>query len=235
VNEAAVKFMGLKNPVGETMEWVGNGKFKIIGVIKDMVTQSPYFPTSQTFFYLRKGNLNNINIKINPNVSAHDALQKIAAIFKKYDPSTPFTYQFVDDDYAKNFQNEERIGKLSSCFAALAIFISCLGLFGMASFTAEQRIKEIGVRKVLGATVFNLWRLLSKDFVLLVVISLLISIPVSYYYMHQWLQGYQYRTEINWWVFALAAFGAMVVTLITVSYQSISAALANPVKSLKTE
>jgi ABC-type antimicrobial peptide transport system permease subunit len=235
INEAAVKFMGFKNPVGETIEWIGNGKWKIIGVVKNMVTQSPYATTQQMFFYLRRGGLGNVNIKINPNVSAHDALAKIGAIFKKYDPSAPFNYQFVDDEYAKNFDNEERVGKLASCFAGLAIFISCLGLFGMASFMAEQRIKEIGIRKVLGATIFNLWQLLSKDFVLLVVISLVIATPVSYYFMHQWLQAYQYRTGITWWVFAVAAIGALIITILTVSYQSIKAAMTNPVKSLKAE
>jgi ABC-type antimicrobial peptide transport system permease subunit len=237
VNEAAVKFMGLKHPIGETIEWIGNGKFKIIGVVKNMVNQSAYEPAKQSFFYLARPwtNLSNINIKINPRISAHDAIAKIAVIFKKYDPSSPLNYHFVDDDYAKKFENEERIGKLASCFAGLAIFISCLGLFGMASFMAEQRIKEIGVRKVLGATVFNLWQLLSRDFVVLVIISLLIASPMAWYFMHNWLQSYQYRTEISGWVFAIAAMGAMVITLLTVSYQSIKAALANPVKSLKSE
>jgi ABC-type antimicrobial peptide transport system permease subunit len=182
-----------------------------------------------------KGGGDFVIAKINPKVSAHEALNKIEKTFKAYNPAQPFEYQFVDEAYAEKFGNEERIGKLASFFASLAIFISCLGLFGMASFMAEQRIKEIGVRKVLGATVFNLWQLLSKDFVMLVIISLLIATPVSYYFMHQWLQGYQYRTEITWWIFAIAALGAMILTLLTVSYQSIKAALANPVKSLKTE
>jgi ABC-type antimicrobial peptide transport system permease subunit len=156
-------------------------------------------------------------------------------VFKKYNPAQPFDYQFADTEYAKKFGNEERIGKLASAFAGLAIFISCLGLFGMASFMAEQRIKEIGVRKVLGATVFNLWRLLSKDFVVLITISLLIATPTAYYFMHSWLQGYTYRSDITWWIFAVTAVGAMAITLLTVSYQSIKAALMNPVKSLKSE
>ena len=234
INEAAVKYLGFKNPVGQTITWIGSGNYKIIGVVKDMVSESVYQPVEQTFFYLGKG-LNNVDIRISPNTSAHDAISKIGAIFKKYDPSTPFGYSFADDDYARKFDNEERIGKLSSTFAALAIFISCLGLFGMASFTAEQRVKEIGIRKVLGATVLNLWQLLSKEFVALVIISLLIATPVSWYFMHQWLQGYQYRTEITWAVFAVAAVGALIITILTVSYQSIKAAMANPVKSLKTE
>jgi ABC-type antimicrobial peptide transport system permease subunit len=178
---------------------------------------------------------NVVIIKINPTENAGEALTKIKKVFKIYNPSQPFEYQFVDDLYAQKFKNEKRTGKLASSFAALAIFISCLGLFGMASFMAEQRTKEIGVRKVLGATVFNLWQLLSKDFVVLIIISLLIAIPISYYFMHQWLIGYTYRTEITWWIFAGTAICAIMITLLTVSFQSIKAAMANPVKSLKTE
>jgi len=237
INQTAAKFMGMKEPIGKTIDWSGNGKLTIIGVVKDMVTQSPYDPVKQSFFFLPKSwsRLGNIDVKINPLMNAHTAISKISAIFKKYDPGTPFSYQFIDEDYAKKFDNEERVGKLASCFAGLAIFISCLGLFGMAMFMAEQRIKEIGVRKVLGASVFNLWQLLSKDFMALVVISLLIASPLSYYFMHKWLLNYEYRTEISWWVYASAGLGAIILTLLTVSYQSIKAALANPVRSLKTE
>ncbi len=207
INEACVKYLGFKHPIGKTITWIGNGDYKIIGVVKDMVNQSAYEPIEQTFYFMRRNwPLNNFDIRINPNVSTHDALVKIGAIFKKYDPSTPFEYSFVDEDYAKKFDNEERIGKLASAFATLAIFISCLGLFGMASFSAEQRVKEIGVRKVLGATVFNLWRLLSKDFIVLVVISLIIAAPVAYYFMSKWLMNYTIpRKYIGWWVFAVTA------------------------------
>ena len=236
VNETCVKYLGFKNPVGKTLTWLGSGDYKIIGVVKDMVNQSAYEPIEQTFYFVSAHwSLNDFDIRINPNVSTHDALAKIGAIFKKYDPSTPFEYSFVDEDYAKKFDNEERISKLASAFATLAIFISCLGLFGMASFSAEQRVKEIGVRKVLGATVFNLWRLLSKDFIVLVAISLIIAAPVAYYFMSKWLMNYTYRQGIGWWVFAVTAVGAIVITLATVSYQSIKAALANPVKSLRSE
>jgi ABC-type antimicrobial peptide transport system permease subunit len=165
----------------------------------------------------------------------HDALAKIETVFKKYNPEQPFIYKFNDEEYAKKFGDEERIGKLAGFFAALAIFISCLGLFGMASFMAEQRVKEIGVRKVLGASVFNLWGLLSKDFVSMVLISFLIATPVAYYFMHNWLQNYQYRTNLSWWIFAVTGVGAVLITLLTVSFQSIKAAIANPVKSLRTE
>jgi ABC-type antimicrobial peptide transport system permease subunit len=162
-------------------------------------------------------------------------LRKIETVFKKYSPAAPFEYKFVDEDYAQKFGSEERIGTLASFFAILAIFISCLGIFGLASFVAEQRTKEIGVRKVLGASVFNLWKMLSKDFVLLVVIALVIAIPTAYYFMSGWLEKYEYRTEIAWWVFAASGIGALLITLCTVSFQSIRAALANPVNSLRSE
>lgn len=234
VNEAAVQFMGLKNPVGETVKWFGRS-YTIIGVVKDIIVESPYAPVRPFFFYISDYSRNTVIMRINPERSAADALAKIAAVFKKYDPSQPFDYHFADEEYARKFADEQRTGKLAGFFAILAIFISCLGLFGMASFVAEQRTREIGVRKVLGASVLNLWGLLSKEFVVLVAFSLLIAIPASWYFMHNWLQNYAYRTAIAWWIFAAAGAGAMLITLLTVSYQSIRAALANPVKSLRTE
>ena len=234
INEAAAKFMGLKTPVGETLKWDGV-PYHIIGVVKDMVSESPYFPVRPTLFHLLKGGGDFFILRINPKMSASEAIGKIEKVYKTYNPAQPFEYQFVDEEYAKKFGDEERIGKLASAFASLAIFISCLGLFGMASFMAEQRIKEIGVRKVLGASVFNLWGMLSKDFVLLVIVSLVIASPIAYYFMHNWLQNYQYRSDLAWWVFAVTGIGAMAITLLTISYQSIKAALANPVKSLRSE
>ncbi|MES2113292.1 MAG: ABC transporter permease [Bacteroidota bacterium] len=234
INETAVKFMHLKNPVGETISW-GGLPFKVIGVVKDVITESPYEPIAASLYHLSTYPNNFILLRLNPSKSTHQSIEKVAAVFNKYNPSIPFDYKFADDEYAKKFGDEERIGKLASCFAGLAIFISCLGLFGMASFMAEQRVKEIGVRKVLGATVFNLWQLLSKDFVVMVIISLLIASPVAYYFMHKWLLNYQYHTEITWWIFLAAAAGALVITLLTVSYQGIKAALANPVRSLRSE
>ncbi|MEO8763137.1 MAG: ABC transporter permease [Ginsengibacter sp.] len=233
LNETAAEFIGLKNPVGEIIRWDGV-PFKIIGVIKDMVVESPYSPVRPTLFHLSVYPGNVIIAKINPSVSASEALQKIEAVFRKYNPAQPFDYHFVDEEYARKFDNEQRIGKLASFFAILAIFISCLGLFGMAAFVAEQRTREIGLRKVLGASVFNLWRLLSKDFVLLVLLSCVIAIPIAYYFLHEWLQGYEYRTKISWWIFVSAGSGALIITLLTVSFQSIKAALMNPVKSLRT-
>jgi ABC-type antimicrobial peptide transport system permease subunit len=141
----------------------------------------------------------------------------------------------VDEEYAKKFGDEERVGKLASFFAILAIAISCLGLFGLTSFVAEQRKKEIGVRKVLGASVFNVWNLLSKDFLLLVIISFFVATPLAYYFMYNWLQNYTYRTEMSWWIFVAAGIGSVVITILVVSFQAIKAAIANPVRSLRTE
>ncbi|MCQ6960015.1 ABC transporter permease [Mucilaginibacter aquariorum] len=235
LNESAAKFMNFKHPVGEIIEWGENYKFKVIAVIKDMVMSSPYEPVKPSIFVLDKGAGDMVDIRLNPKKSTREALNKIEAVFKQYDPGSPFDYKFTDDEYNKKFANEERVGKLAGFFTLLAIFISCMGLFGMASFMAEQRIKEIGVRKVLGASVFSLWRLMSTDFIILVSISLLIAIPTAYYFMHGWLQDYKYRTELSWWIFAFTAVGAIGITVLTVSYQSIKAALTNPVKSLKTE
>lgn len=234
INEAAVKFLGFENPVGEELKWEGKS-YTIIGVIKDMVVESPYEPARASLFHISKDEANVVLMKLNPAVSSRESLAKIESVFKKYSPDAPFEYKFVDQEYARKFGDEERVGKLASFFAALAIFISCLGIFGLASFVAEQRAKEIGVRKVLGASVFTLWRMLSKDFVLLVTISLFIAFLFSFYLMNNWLMKYEYRTEISWWVFAVAGVGALVITLATVSYQAIKAALANPVNSLRTE
>jgi ABC-type antimicrobial peptide transport system permease subunit len=199
-----------------------------------MVMKSPYIPAKPAVFFLGS-NRNWINIRMNPQISASDALPKIEAVFKKIIPSVPFDYKFADEEYASKFAAEERIGKLASVFAVLAIVISCLGLFGFASFVAEQRTKEIGIRKVVGAFVFNLWAMLSKDFILLVLISCLIATPIANYYLTQWLTKYEYRTEISWWIFIVTSGVALMITLLTVSYQAVKAALMNPVNSLRSE
>jgi putative ABC transport system permease protein len=186
-------------------------------------------------FFLGKDGTNCINIRINPQTSIAEALPKIEAVFKKLVPSAPFDYKFADQEYALKFAAEERVGKLATVFAVLAILISCLGLFGLASFVAEQRTKEIGIRKVVGASVFNLWKMLSKDFVVLVVISCLIAIPIAYYFLAAWLRQYEYRTEISWWIFVVTSLAAIMITLLTVSYQAVKAALMKPVNSLRSE
>jgi putative ABC transport system permease protein len=234
LNEAAVQTMGFKNPVGEQVK-LGSNSFNVIGVIHNMIKENPFAPVSPSFFILNYGGVNTINIKLTPQLSTRDALTKVEKVFKKFNPASLFVYNFVDEEYAKKFGYEERIGKLAAFFATLAIFISCLGLFGVASFVAEQRTKEIGVRKVLGATVLNVWGLLSKEFILLSGFSLLISMPVAYYFMNKWLINYEYKTPLSWWIFASAGIGVVVITLLTVSFQAIKAAVANPVKSLRTE
>ena len=234
LNESAVKFIGLKDPVGKTISWEDR-PFKVIGIVKDILAESPYLPVRAAMYHCTYEQGNVIIMKINPSLSPNAALAKIESIFKKFDPATAFEFNFVDEEFAKKFGDEERIGKLASVFAVLAIFISCLGLFGLASFVAEQRIKEIGIRKVVGASVFNLWQLLSKDFVILVIISCIIAAPLAWYGMQQWLQKYDYRAAFSWWIFGAAILGALIITILTVSFQAIKAAMANPVKSLRTE
>ncbi len=234
INEAAAKYMNLKNPVGEVLRKDGKD-YKIIGVIKDVVAESPYKPVRPTLTSIVQWPGSILSIKLNPKLGINEAIAKIEPVFKKHVNGAPFDYKFVDEEYGRKFAAEMRIGKLSGFFASLAIFISCLGLFALASFVAEQRKKEIGIRKVLGASGINLWKMLSKDFVMLVFISCLIAIPVAYYFLHNWLQNYEYRTEISWWIFVLAGIGALVITLLTVSFQAIKASMTNPVKSLRTE
>ena len=234
MNKSAVKLVGIKNVVGMIIKW-DTTPHQVVGVIKDMIMESPYEPVKPTFFFLNPGWANVVTIRLKPSTSMQKGLAKVESVFRKYNPAAPFEYKFTDEEYARKFEDEKRIGNLSTFFAILAVFISCLGLFGLASFVAEQRTKEIGVRKVLGASVFNLWQMLSKDFVNLVIISCAIAIPIAWFFLHQWLLKYPYRTEISWWIFLLAGMGAMCITLLTVSYQAIKAALMNPVSSLRTE
>lgn len=240
INETAKKYLGMENPIGQLLKDDSdedpNPPLKIIGVVEDMIAQSPYEPVKQAMYVFdRFDNVSYYNLRLNPKQSASQNLVIVERVFKEHFADVPFEYQFVDDQYGEKFASEERIGTLSGIFTALAILISCLGLFGLTSFVAEQRTKEIGVRKVLGATVFNVWNMLSKDFIKLVIISCFIAVPIAYYVMNGWLQEYPYRVILKWWIFALAMLGAMGVTVLTVSFQAIKAAKQNPVKSLRTE
>ena len=239
LNEAAVKRMGFKNRnggsvVGELLKWNGENR-RVVGIIPDIMQESPFRAISPLTVVFYKDWVNVFCIRINPALSTSEAIKKIKPIFDKYNPGFPFDYKFADSEYAKKFNYEELIGNLSLIVSLLAIFISCLGLFGLASFMAEQRTKEIGIRKVLGASVVNVWSILSKDFVLLVIISCLIASPIAWYTMDQWLQDYNYKISIGFGVFVGVLILALVITLLTVSYQAIRAALLDPVKSLRSE
>jgi ABC-type antimicrobial peptide transport system permease subunit len=235
INEAAVKRMGLKNPINQVITYDNvKGPARIIGVVKNALMESPFTPVEPAVFnHGRSGNF--VIYRLSPNANTHDAIEKITKIFNAYNPAYPYIYQFVDDEYNHKFNLELLVGKLAGVFAGLAIFISCLGLFGLAAYVAEQRTKEIGVRRVLGASVAQVWLLLSKDFILLVVISCLIASPVALYFLSNWLQKYDYRISIGPGVFILSGIVAIIVTLVTISFQAIKAALTNPVKSLRSE
>ncbi|HVU98632.1 MAG TPA: ABC transporter permease [Puia sp.] len=233
LNEKAVRSIGFKDPIGKVVKLFGK-PYTVVGVAADMVANSAYDSIDNAIF-VGGGYTGVMIVRIKPGSNPHTALAQMEPIFRKYNPTSPFIYHFVDEAYAQKFEGEERIGNLAAVFTGLAIFISCLGLFGLAAFVAEQRTKEIGVRKVLGARVFNLWGLLSKDFLKLTALSILIAVPLAYYGMNRWIQTYYYRAPLSWWIFAAAGIGLIAITLATVSYQSLKAAFMNPVKSLRSE
>ncbi|MDJ1471343.1 ABC transporter permease [Xanthocytophaga flava] len=237
INEAAAKRIGLINPVGRVvtgeLDFRGRKDFRILGVVQDIVMQSPFEHVPPAIFFLGGGNY--ILVRINSTTSVHNALSEIEAIFNKVIPGSPFDYHFVNEDYAHKFVAEEQIGTLVGFFAGLAIFISCLGLFGLASFITKQRTKEIGIRKILGATVIQLCQLLVKESISLVIVASFIAVPITYYCMSNWLQNYTFRTELSWWIFGIVSTGALLIAVLTVGFQSIKAAMTDPVKSLRNE
>lgn len=233
-NEAAIKRLRIKNPVGQKITWDGQ-QFTIAGVVKDALMISPFAAAEPTMFSCSPNVQDNMLYRLSPGIKTQPALAKLTDIFNRYNPSYPYTYSFSDERYAEKFNLEVLIGKLSGLFAALAIFISCLGLFGLAAYIAERRTKEIGIRKVLGASVSQVWMMLSKDFIALVIISCVIASPVAFYFLQNWLLKYNYRITIGAGVFLLSAAIAILITIITISFQAIRAAIANPVKSLRTE
>ncbi|HEY4208526.1 MAG TPA: ABC transporter permease [Puia sp.] len=237
INESALKVMKFKNPLGKTVDDLGV-KWHIVGVVRDIILTNPYEPMRPLMICGAKSKFmtfGTVMIKLADNNSMTSKLKRTEAIFRKYNPDYPFDPKFVDEQYAKKFQDEKLQGILAALFSGLTIFISCLGLFGLAAYMAESRIKEIGVRKVLGASVAGITTLLSRDFVKLVVVSFFLAAPLAWWVMSKWLESYTYRVDINWWVFALAGFLSVMIALVTVSYQSIRAAIANPIKSLRTE
>ena len=239
INESSVKQMGLEEPVGQTVRWNHpefdrQENYTIIGVVKDQVKASPFQSTFPAIIF-NSNEVSELLIRIDPAVGVSQALPEIQSVFEKVVPSVPFDYKFVDQEYNKKFAAEVRIGKLAGIFTFFAIFISSIGLFGLVSFVAGQRTKEIGIRKVLGASVLNLWRTLTKDFFLLVFISFVIAVPLAWFFLDGWLQGYEYRTKMHWWIFGLAGGLSAVITVFTVGFQTVKAALINPVEALRSE
>ena len=236
LNRAAVLLMGLQRPVGEIIR-IGGRPLTIIGVTDDMVMASPYKPVEPAVFWLAHdpARLDHMVVRLASGVPAHKALAATEEVFKRLAPGGAFEYKFIDEEYARKFSDEVRVGRIVTVFALLAIFISCLGVFGLVSFVAEQRTKEIGIRKVLGAGVIGIWALLTREFIGLVSIACVIAVPIAYYFLHEWLQQYEYRAALSWWVFGAGALGAMLITLATVSWQAVRAASMDPVKSLRAE
>jgi putative ABC transport system permease protein len=234
LNEAAVKLIGFKDPVGKIIK-SGNQNFTVVGVAENVLMQNPYTPVKPGLYMLRPYFISQGLIRLKPNVNIRKALAAIQPVVEKLNPAFPFSYEFTDEIFAKKFQNENQVGSLAGIFAVLAVFISCLGLFGLASFMAERRTKEIGIRKVLGASLSQLWSLLSRDFILLIVISWIVASPIAWYFMHGWLQKYEYRIDVNPMIFFGAALIAIVISLLTISFQILKAAVANPIKSLRSE
>lgn len=234
LNEAAVKYMGLKNPIGTYMKRDGKDH-EIIGVVKNLVTQSPYDPVKPTIFRINENWFNHLYIKLDRSSDMQTALAQIETIFKSYDQLNPFEYEFLDQAYTSKFQDSERIGILATFFSVLAILISFMGLFGLVTFVAEKRTKELGIRKVLGASEANLLRMLSKDFLILILISYLIASLFTGYFIGGWLSQYEYRTELSWLPFVLAGCSVLVLTLLTVSFQTIRAIKSNAINNLQME
>jgi len=236
LNEAAVRFTGLKNPVGKVIHWHGVD-YPIVGVVQDLVMESPYQPVSPVFFMLWREPIRQryLVLRMASSLPVKEALARIETVYRRWNPVDAFNYTFVDEQYGRKFLEEEQIGKLAAVFGVLAVVISCLGLFGLATFVAERRTKETGIRKVLGASVLQLWGLLSKEFVVLVGVAFFIAAPVAWLFLHRWLSGYPYHVAISMWVFVLVGCGGLAVALLTVSAQAIRAATANPVVALRSE
>jgi putative ABC transport system permease protein len=239
INEATVQLLGWKTAekaVGKNFQ-NGNVKGKIIGVVKDFHFESLHQRIGPLIMVLLKpeqNSYNQLSVKINGN-NVNDAIQTLEKSWKALLPEIPFEFNFLDDNFNKLYQSEQKQSSLFTIFSCIAILIACLGLLGLSSFAITQRIKEIGIRKVLGASVGTIVMLLSKDFLKLVIIASLISFPIAWYAMHEWLADFAYRISISWWIFIVAGIIAACIALLTVSIQAIKAAIANPVKSLRTE
>ncbi len=234
LNESAVKYMGLKNPLEEKIRW-DDKDYRIVGVLEDVIMTSPQAPVDPAMFVYDPGWASDVSIRLSKDNNPQEALAQIETVFKKYNPAYPFTYRFADDEFNQKFTNIQMIGRLTNLFSTLAIIISCLGLFGLAAFTAEQRTKEIGIRKVLGATVSGVVVLISKEFTRLIILAFVLASPLAWWAMNNWLKAYSYRIDIKWWIPVSAGALTLTVALLVVSFQAIKAAVSNPVKALRSE
>ena len=232
LSESALKLMNFDDPIGETVRLIGK-EWHIVGVIKDFILNSPYETVAPMVIGGPAGNLAMLHIKLNGQNRMADNLAKLELVFRLHNPAYPFEYKFVDETYALKFQEEQKLGSLAAWFSGLTIFISCLGLFALVAYMAETRRKEIGIRKVLGASVSNIIVLLSKEFFVLALISFIIASPVAWWVMSEWLSGYAYRTNIPWWFFIAVGCFNLCIALLTVGFQAVKAATANPVKAIK--
>ena len=236
LNETAVKTMGFDDPLGQTIaESASHRVWHVVGVVKDYIINSPYENIPPLVIEGPNSWFNGMHLKFNAAYQTEECLAKTAKIFKEYNPAYPFDYKFIDQEYAEKFTSEQHIKALTGLFASLAVIISCLGLLGLSAFIAESRVREIGVRKVFGASVADVMGLLSVDFVKLVIVAVIIGSPVTWYIMNRWLQNYDYHAEIKWSVFLAAGILVIAIALLTISFQSIKAALTNPSKSLRTD
>jgi len=235
INEMAAELIGSDNALGTKIRFGSGEERTIVGIIKDQIRWTPFSKQSPHLYYVSYEGMGHLTIRLNPSQPTAESLKKVQATIHRRDPNSPFEYKFQDEDFARLFHNEERMGKLSAVFAALAIAISCIGIFGLAAFAANQRIKEIGIRKVLGASAFKLWSMLSLEFIWLVLLAIVIAFPVAYYLTRQWLSQYEYRVDVSWSIFALTGLLALVISLLTVSYQALQAAWKNPVYCLRSD
>jgi putative ABC transport system permease protein len=232
INEEAAKLLGFENPVGEIITTSRGSKLNIIGVVKDFHVQSLHYKIGPLIMQI--GESNNFYVKMKPD-KIISTVEFVKKTFKSFDPGLPIDFHFLDDDYDKLYRTEQRMGKIFGYFSLLAVVISCLGLIGLSSFMTERRTKEIGLRKINGARSIEIFLLLSGEYALLVIISIIIACPIAWYVMHKWLQNFAYRISIGWWAFALAGSMALLIALLTISFQSYKAASKNPVEALRYE
>lgn len=239
ITESAKEKMGLENPVGMTLnssyDYWGSTQFTIIGVVKDLIKGDPFEESKPAIMFLTEREQYWQFIRLRKDYPQGEAIAKIEAVFRKLVPGAYTDFKVMKEEYSNKFKSEEQTGQLAAFLSTLAILISCLGLFGLAAFMTEKRAKEIGIRKVLGASIKSIWQLLTRDFIILVVLSSVLAAPIAYYGLNSWISKYDYRMEISLWIFAYSCIGAIVITLVTVSYQAIKSAIANPVNTLRSE